>query len=239
MKTDVYNQKGEKTGETLLPKEIFDVKLSQDLMHQVLVSQMANRRQVIAHTKGRGEVSGGGKKPWAQKGTGRARHGSIRSPLWKGGGATFGPTKEANFKKKIPSQMKRKALFMALSEKFRNGFLVVVESLKVEKLKTKLMADILNKLPLKGKSCLIALPEMDNDLILAARNIPFAKTLQSRDLNVFDLLSFKYLVLPKESIKVIQKTFTEKEVKEEVKEKPKKAVRKSSKKAAKTRKKKK
>ncbi len=169
MKIDVYNQKGEKTGETLLPKEIFGVKLNRDLMHQVVVSQMANRRQVIAHTKGRGEVSGGGKKPWAQKGTGRARHGSIRSPLWKGGGTTFGPTKEANFKKKIPIQMKRRALFMALSEKFRNNLLVVMDALKIEKLKTKLVAEILKKLPLKSESCLIALPEMDKDLILAKR----------------------------------------------------------------------
>lgn len=239
MKVDVYSQKGEKTGETLLPKEIFNVKLNQDLMHQVVVSQMANRRQVIAHTKGRGEVSGGGKKPWAQKGTGRARHGSIRSPLWKGGGTTFGPTREAIFKKKIPSQMKRKALFMALSEKFRSNLLIVVDALKIGEIKTKLVAEILKKLPLKGQRCLIALPEMDKTFILAARNIPSAQILQARDLNVFDLLSSKYLVLPKESIKVIRKTFIEKDVKEEVQEKPKKAPKRESKKAAKPRKKKK
>ena len=224
------------SGETLLPKEIFGVRLRPDLMHQVVVSQMANRRQVIAHTKGRGEVSGGGKKPWAQKGTGRARHGSIRSPLWKGGGTTFGPTKETIFKKKIPTQMKRKALFMALSEKFRNNLLVVVEALKIEKPKTKLAVEILGKLPLKDESRLIALPEIDKNFILAARNIPSTKTLQARDLNVFDLLSFKYLVLPKESIKVIQKTFTEKKIKEDIQEKPKKRA---IKKAPKTRKKKK
>jgi large subunit ribosomal protein L4 len=240
MKIDVYNQKGEKTGETLLPKEIFDVKLSQDLMHQVVVSQMSNRRQVIAHTKGRGEVSGGGKKPWAQKGTGRARHGSIRSPLWKGGGTTFGPTKEANFKKKIPSQMKRRALFMALSEKFRNNLLVVVDVLNIENPKTKVFVEILKKLPLKNQSRLIALSGMDRNLILAARNISSTKTIQATDLNVFDLLSFKYLVLPKESIKVIQKTFIEKEIKEDIQEEPKKReTKKVAKKAVKTRKKKK
>jgi len=240
MKTIVYSQEGKEVGETLLPKEIFDVKLNQDLMHQVMVSQMANRRQVIAHTKGRGEVRGGGKKPWAQKGTGRARHGSIRSPLWKGGGTTFGPVKEINFKKKIPSQMKRKALFMVLSEKFRNNLLVVLDTLNIENPKTKLILEILKKLPLKNQSRLIALPEMNNNLILAARNISSTKTLQARDLNVFDLLSFKYLVLPKESIAVIQKTFIEKEIdkeiKEDVQEKPKK---KTIKKAVKTRKKKK
>ncbi|PIQ98439.1 MAG: 50S ribosomal protein L4, partial [Candidatus Nealsonbacteria bacterium CG11_big_fil_rev_8_21_14_0_20_39_9] len=91
MKVSVYSQKGEKISETLLPKEIFDVKLSPDLVHQVVTVQAANRRQTLAHTKDRGEVSGGGRKPWRQKGTGRARHGSIRSPLWKGGGVTFGP----------------------------------------------------------------------------------------------------------------------------------------------------
>jgi len=241
MKIEVYNQKGEKTGETLLPKEIFDVKLGRDLMHQVLVSQMANRRQVIAHTKGRGEVSGGGKKPWAQKGTGRARHGSIRSPLWKGGGTTFGPTKETIFKKKIPSRMKRRALFMALSEKFRNNLLVVVDALKIEKLKTKLVVEILKKLPLKGENCLIALSEMDKDLILAARNISSVKTIQATDLNVFDLLSSKYLVLPKGSIKVIQKTFIEKKVKEDVQEEDvqEKSKKKTVKKSVKAKKKKK
>ena len=99
MKYDIYNQNGEKTGTTLLPKEIFDVKINPDLVYQVATSQMSNRRQVLAHTKDRSEVRGGGKKPWPQKGTGRARHASIRSPLWRGGGVTFGPTKNRNFKK--------------------------------------------------------------------------------------------------------------------------------------------
>ena len=102
MLVNTYNQKGEKVGQTLLPREIFGVEINPDLVHQVVVSQMANRRKVIAHTKTRGEVRGGGKKPWRQKGTGRARHGSIRSPIWKGGGVVFGPRKEKIFKKEIP-----------------------------------------------------------------------------------------------------------------------------------------
>ena len=108
MKVPLYNQEGKESGQALLPKEIFDVKFNSDLVHQVAVSQAANRRRVIAHTKGRGDVRGGGKKPWRQKGTGRARHGSRRSPIWKGGGVTFGPTKERVFKKDIPKKMRRK-----------------------------------------------------------------------------------------------------------------------------------
>src|SRR3989344_5880492 len=119
MKAVLYNQEGKETGQITLSKRIFDVPLNQDMLHQVVVSQMANRRQVLAVTKGRGEVRGGGKKPWAQKGTGRARHGSIRSPLWKGGGVTGGPTKERVFTKAIPKKMRARALFMALSRKLK------------------------------------------------------------------------------------------------------------------------
>ena len=110
MKTEVYNQQGKKVGQTILPKEIFEVPMNADLVHQVFISHTANQRQNSAHTKNRGEVRGGGRKPWRQKGTGRARHGSIRSPLWKGGGVTFGPRNEKNWKKDIPKKMKRKAL---------------------------------------------------------------------------------------------------------------------------------
>ena len=207
MKTIVYNQEGKEIGQTLLPKEIFEVKLNHDLVHQVVVSQMANRRQVIAHTKDRGEVRGGGKKPWRQKGTGRARHGSIRSPLWKGGGVTFGPTKERVFKKEIPKKMRRKALFMVLSEKVRNNLLILLDKLKIEKAKTKPMTEIFKKLPSKGESVLLVLPGMDKDLILSARNIKNTAVLQAKDLDCFDLLSFKYLVMPKDAIKVIKETF--------------------------------
>jgi len=213
MKISVYNQEGKETGQTLLPKEIFDIKINSDLVHQVVVSQMANRRQVSAHTKTRAEVRGGGRKPWRQKGTGRARHGSIRSPIWRGGGITFGPRNERIFKKKIPKKMKRKALFMVLSEKAKRNLLFVLDDLKLpavskqEKPKTKLMAEILKQLPCKGQSCLIALPGMDKVIILAARNIPKVQTIQAKDLNVLDLLSFKYLLIPKEAIKIIKETF--------------------------------
>ncbi len=207
MKINVYNQEGKEIGTALLPKEIFDIKVNPDLVHQVVVSQTANRRKVIAHTKDRGEVRGGGKKPWRQKGTGRARHGSIRSPLWKGGGVTFGPRKTRVFKKKIPKKMRRLALFMVLSAKVKNNLLVLLDSLKLEKPKTKEMAEILKKLPPKSEKSLIILPAMDKNLILAARNIPEVKIAQAKDLNCLDLLSFKYLIMPKEAIKVIKETF--------------------------------
>jgi len=211
MKINVYSQQGEEVGTTLLPKEIFDVKTNPDLVHQVVVSQMANRRKVIAHTKGRAEVRGGGRKPWRQKGTGRARAGSIRSPLWKGGGVTFGPTKERVFKKKINKKMRRIALSMVLSAKAKNNLLLILDKLSLPEAKTKLMTKILGKLPFKNKaSCLIALPRADKMIIRVTRNIPNTQTVEARNLNALDLLSFKYLIMPKETIKVIKETFLKK-----------------------------
>jgi large subunit ribosomal protein L4 len=211
MKAVVYNQEGREAGQVLLPKEIFDVKVNPDLVHQVVVSQAANRRKVIAHTKGRAEVRGGGRKPWRQKGTGRARAGSIRSPLWKGGGVTFGPTKERVFKKKINKKMRRIALSMVLSAKAKNNLLLILDKLSLPEAKTKLMTNILGKLPLKnGASCLMALPRADKMIIRAMKNIPRAQTIEARNLNALDLLSFKYLIMPKETIKVIRETFLKK-----------------------------
>ena len=212
MFVNVYNQEGEKIREAKLPSEIFDVKVNPDLVHQVVVSQMANRRKVIAHTKDRGEVSGGGRKPWRQKGTGRARHGSIRSPLWRGGGITFGPRKEKVFKKEIPKKMKRKALFMVLSAKAKNNLLILLDKLEIKEPKTKLLSQLIENWKLKienfkSGSLLIVLPEMDKNLILAAKNIPQVETIQAKDLNALDLLSFKYLILPQKSVEVIKKTF--------------------------------
>jgi len=207
MKINVYNQEGKETGTSLLPKEIFDVKVNSDLVQQVVVSQMANRRQVLAHAKGRGEVRGGGKKPWRQKGTGRARHGSRRSPIWKGGGITFGPTKDRVFKKKINKKMRRQALFMILSGKVKNNLLLLLEDLKLERAKTKLMDSFIKNLPCKGKSVLLVLPKMDKNVIIASKNIPLLETVQAKDLNSLDLLSSKYLIMPKDAVKTIKDTF--------------------------------
>ncbi len=207
MKVTVYNQEGKEVGTTLLPNEIFGLKVNPDLVHQVVVSQMANRREVIAHAKGRSEVRGGGRKPWRQKGTGRARAGSIRSPLWRGGGVTFGPTKERVFKKKINKKMRKIAFFMVLSAKAKNNLLLILDKLSLPEAKTKLMTKFLGKLPFKKGSCLIALPQADKTIIRVTRNIPNAQTIEARNLNTLDLLSFKYLIMPKETIKVIKETF--------------------------------
>ncbi len=207
MLVDTYNSEGKKLKQSRLPKEIFDLKVNPDLVHQVAVCQMANRRQGTAHAKDRSEVRGGGRKPWRQKGTGRARHGSIRSPIWKGGGVTFGPRKEKNYKKNIPVKMKRKALFMVLSAKIRDGLLILVDELKIKQGKTKEISEILKKLPCRAKSTLIVLPIYDKKIILASRNIPKIKTMEARELNALDLLNFKYLLMSKEAVKIIKETF--------------------------------
>jgi len=212
MKAVIYNQKGEKTKESIiLPNEIFNVEMNSDLLWQVAVSQAANRRRIIANTKDRSEVRGGGRKPWRQKGTGRARHGSIRSPIWRHGGVTFGPNTDTIFKKNIAKKMRRKALFMALTAKAIKELLIVLDDLKIEKPKTKLMNDILEKLPGKGSTRLVLLPQKDEAIIKATRNIPKTGIELAKNINVLDLLSFKYLVLPKDSIKIIKETFSKKE----------------------------
>jgi large subunit ribosomal protein L4 len=207
MKIDLYNQTGKKAGQVDLPDEIFDVKLNTDLVHQIAVSLMANKRQPLAHTKNRGEVRGGGKKPWKQKGTGRARHGSSRSPIWKGGGITFGPRNEKVFEKEVPKKMRRKALFMVLSQKTRDNELIILDKIELEKGKTKEIANILSKLPSKNQKTLIALPKYDKKIFLAGRNIKKTSIDEARNINVLELLNHKYLLLTEDGIKTIEKTF--------------------------------
>ncbi len=217
MKTELYNQNAEVIGETELPDGIFGVKMNPDLVHQAIVAQMANSRQVIAHTKGRGEVRGGGKKPWRQKGTGRARHASIRSPIWKGGGVAFGPTKERNFEKKINKKTKRKALFMALSSKVTDKELMLLDSLKLNAPKTKEALGVINGLSgimagykntkKKRDSILFVMPEKDKMILQAVSNLPFVETTDAKSLNVKDLLEKKYLILLKDAVPVIANTY--------------------------------
>ena len=212
MKVPVYNQNGETTGEALLPKDIFDVKMNPDLVYQASNIQAANRRQVIASTKTRGDVRGGGKKPWKQKGTGRARVGSSRSPLWRGGGIVFGPNKEKVFKRKLNKKTAKLALFIVLSSKVRDNEFILLDDLKIEKPKTKLMAGIIENLKskienFKTGTVLILLPAKDEMIFRSARNIDKIDVMEARNLNALDLLNHKYLLMPKTSVKAIKDTF--------------------------------
>jgi large subunit ribosomal protein L4 len=207
MKVTTYNIEGKETGTVDLPEKVFDVEMNVDVVHQVMVAQESNRRQVSAHTKGRGDVSGGGKKPWAQKHTGNARHGSIRSPIWVGGGVSHGPTAARNFKKSINTKVRRKALCMVLAEKARSNMLVLLEDLKLQEGKTKHLKEILEKLPCDKKRTLIAIPDMQQDVIRAGNNLDRTRVMQARELNVFDVLQNQYLVMPKDAVDVIEKTF--------------------------------
>ena len=209
MKIDTYNQEGKKIGQSDLPKEVFEKEFNSDLVHQVIVGMQSSRRQVIAHTKDRGEVRGGGKKPWRQKGTGRARHGSIRSPIWIGGGVTFGPTKERNFKKKVPLKMKRNALKCVLSQKLRDKEIFIIEELKIEEPKTKTIYNILKNLFEKIKkeeikNLLIVSDKKDAQLVRAIKNIPNIDVIEARNLNALDIVSYKDLLITKKSIKTIK-----------------------------------
>jgi len=206
LKTKLYNLEGKETGEVKLPESVFGVELNDDLIHQAVVAQMANARKVLADTKDRSEVRGGGKKPWKQKGTGRARHGSIRSPLWKGGGATFGPTTDRNFSKRINKKMKTKALFMVLSSKLKDDELVVVENIELKKASTKKMKDILSKLPLSGK-VLISMDKKNTNIFNSVKNIPNTSMIASDSLNIVDLLKNKMLVINKKGVERIEEVY--------------------------------
>ena len=210
MKASVYTKEGKEAGEITLPKEIFEVPMNADLVHQVFISQTANARQVGAHTQTRGEVRGGGRKPWRQKGTGRARHGSSRSPIWKGGGVSGGPRNDKNYTKDVPAKMRRKALFMVLSEKVKNNLLVVMDSFETEKPKTKNMVLAIKNLPIKTSSRLVVSLNNDKKTFLAARNIAKTGVSEARNLNVVDLLNYKYVLISKDGIKDIESTFSNK-----------------------------
>lgn len=217
MQVKLYDQNSEEIGMVDLPDRIFSVEINPNLIHQAVVSQEANARLPLAHAKGRGEVRGGGKKPWRQKGTGRARHGSIRSPIWKGGGVTHGPRKEKIYSKKINKKAKQKALFMALSSKIRDSQLIVLDSISLNESKTKKMKEIFDavsknlaeykKSKKKRDSILLVQPDSNRDLIRATKNLAFAKSVRADSLNLIDVLEKKYLVLLKEAIPVIERTY--------------------------------
>ncbi|MEA3272112.1 MAG: 50S ribosomal protein L4 [Patescibacteria group bacterium] len=209
MKIKIYNQKGEVVGEEKLDSKIFDCPVKEVVVHQVVTAIEANARQNLAHTKTRGEVRGGGRKPWRQKGTGRARHGSIRSPIWIGGGVTFGPRNERNFKQKINKKMRQKAYFMCLSDKASSGNLIVLDKLELEEMKTKKLVEILKKLPV-GKKTLVAISNKDEKIIKSTANIPWVDAEIVGNLNALEVIRHKYLLMTTETIKKIEERYKDK-----------------------------
>lgn len=215
MEATVYNQQGESVGRVALPKAVFGVPWNPDLVHQVTVGMQEGRRLSLAHAKGRGEVRGGGKKPWRQKGTGRARHGSIRSPLWRGGGVTHGPVAERIYGQKINKKMKTRALYTALSAKYRAGEIVFLDQLNISAPKTKEALSVLANLsaavkaPLliyrRGHRALIATPHSSAAITKSFRNLKPVMVDEVRNLNPLAVLTYQYLVLtdPEQSIKII------------------------------------
>ncbi|MBI2035085.1 MAG: 50S ribosomal protein L4 [Candidatus Liptonbacteria bacterium] len=205
MKALLYNLRSEAIGEVELPDAIFGRKWNADLVHEALVAQMANARETVAHTKDRSEVSGGGKKPWRQKGTGRARHGSIRSPLWKGGGVTFGPRALKNYGKKINKKAKLSALFAALSLKVRNNELKVVQGLSAEKPKTRILMKTLNNFLIEKKADALLVPaKNEKNIYRASRNSPRVKSLSPDSLNIYDVLKYRVILMDKNAINEIE-----------------------------------
>ena len=226
IKVKVYNQKAEAVGEMNLSDKIFGVKASEHLVHQAMVTQMSNERQVLAHTKGRSEVRGGGRKPWRQKGTGRARAGTIRSPLWKGGGVTFGPLKTRNFKKDINKKMKQKALLMVLSDKVGSDVLYILDKLTTTEFKTKPMDAMISRIeglkkpasskttknkPAKEKpakrSVLVINDKKDDKTKFSFRNLSGVKIINLDNINILDLLKFRDLIVTKEVIKKLEEQY--------------------------------
>ena len=203
-KVQVYNQEGKSLSEMELSSKVFSVPAKSSVVHQVYNAILANARIPWADTKGRGEVSGGGKKPWKQKGTGRARHGSTRSPIWKGGGITFGPRSVRSFKQKINKKMNRKAVAMVLSDKLLESKLIVLENLLVSG-KTKEFSLLRSNLAGNGKKTLFLVKEKDENLIRATKNLPKSSTLRAIDVNVVDLMNTDYIIATKESIGVLEK----------------------------------
>jgi len=187
--------------EPTLNEAIFGAKPRTHLLHQAVVMQLANRRTGSAATKSKGFVSGGGKKPWRQKGTGRARAGSIRSPIWVGGGTVFGP-QPRDYSYRMPRTARREALLSALSLKKRENKVIVVDKFELEQAKTKLM--VLALAELKVASALLVIPQADAKIERSARNLPKIKVLRVEGLNVYDLLRYEHLILTDDALKILQ-----------------------------------
>ncbi len=206
MKVDTYNTAAKKVGTLELSDEVFGADYNEALIHQVVVAQLANKRQGTKSTLTRSEVRGGGKKPWRQKGTGRARQGSIRSPQWTKGGVVFAP-KPRDFSQKINKKMKRLATISALSAKVRDNDFIVLDSLELAEAKTKLVVAMLKSFNLEDKKVLIVTANNDNNAVLAARNIQGASVTEASLVNVYDLVAGGKCIVTKEAVALIEEAY--------------------------------
>ena len=205
-RVSLYNQEGKHIGEHELADAHFAVKPDAALVHEAIVAQRANARRTIASTKTKGEVHGGGKKPWKQKGTGRARQGSIRSPQWVGGGIVFGPRKERNFALKMNRKAKQKALFMALSDKATSQKLFVLEQAPVQPVKTKTIAMLMSKLPIE-KTVLLVVAGSNPTLLRMVRNLPQVKMVSTNSLNILDVLTYRTVIFLKDAVSSFEQLY--------------------------------
>jgi large subunit ribosomal protein L4 len=216
MKSKIYNTQGKEAGSVDLPEGVFSTPWNADLVHQVVTSMMNNARTPVAHTKDRGDVRGGGKKPWQQKGLGRARHGSIRSPIWVGGGVAHGPRNDKNFSRKINRKMRTKALHALLSRKFKDNEILFVDAIHLKEPKTKEALGVLESLSgIKGyerlnkktNAAFIALPKKDQVAEKSFRNFGNVEVGEVRNLNPLHILNYKFVVIanPEESLKLLAK----------------------------------
>ena len=231
IKIKIYNQNAEPTGEMELSEKVFGLKPNSALVHQAVVTQQANQRKILAHTKTRSEVRGGGRKPWAQKGTGRARHGSSRSPIWRGGGIIFGPRKDRNYKMRINKKMRQAAMLMVLSDKLANNNFIVAERFEVAEFKTKVFNKIISNFENKfftvqdkakavkaeGKakaeskrvkrSLMVIVDKSDQKLSNSARNLTGVLMINTENINIVDLLKYKHLILTKAAAEKVEKRY--------------------------------
>ncbi len=235
METKIYNAQGKEISTLALPENIFGVPWNAALMHQVVTSMMDNARTPVAHVKDRGAVRGGGKKPWKQKGTGRARHGSIRSPIWRGGGVTHGPSKDKDYSREIPKSMRLKALAVALSKKYKDGQVLFVDSFAIETPKTATASKLLGtlakiagfeKLTYSKNAALVALSDPQSSTLKSFSNIGSVETRSVRELNPVAVLKYRYLIIenPEAALAIVtsrmEKKTTEKTLKEKKVTKP-------------------
>ena len=200
----VYNIDGTKKDSLKLSDDIFALPSNDVLLHQVVTAYVANRRQSTSHTKDRSERRGSGRKPWKQKGTGNARTGSVRNPIWRKGGVIFGPLSQRNFAKKTTLKMRRKAFALGLSEKLRSNNIFVIDNFSFSENKTKNFVSMLKALNISGRSCTVALSESEKDISLLGRNIPKVMSRSVSTLNTYDLVNTSVLLISEKSIKDIQ-----------------------------------